>query len=94
MIPSSAIPFLNVCHDGRHKERHNKEIAFSVGLLKKSGVREYNIAHIDDAGLSKEIPIVLNRKIYDIGYCSSDGEVFLIEIMRVKRCTTLQTKKL
>lgn len=88
MIASSSYPFLCVCHDGKHKTRHNKEVMFILSLLKKAGVREYNLHHIKDAELSGEIPIVKNRKIYDIGYCSPDGEVFLIEIMRAKRCTS------
>ncbi len=85
MIPSSAFPFLLVCTDGAHKERHNDEVMLILSLLKKSGIREYNLHHIRDAGLNREIPIAAGKKIYDIGYCSLDGELFMIEIMRVPK---------
>lgn len=44
----------------------------------------YNVHHIRDGGLSTEIPLFLDGRLYDIGYICPDGEVFLIEVMRVK----------
>lgn len=52
-------------------------------LLRIDGVTDYNVHHIRDAGLSPDLPIALNGKFYDIGYKSRDGEMFLIEVMRV-----------
>ncbi|MDP2105882.1 MAG: hypothetical protein Q8J76_07795 [Desulfobulbaceae bacterium] len=54
-----------------------------LSLLKWSGITEFNLHHIQDAGLNKEIPIQRGKKAYDIGYCSQDGELFMIEIMRI-----------
>lgn len=43
----------------------------------------YNVHHIRDGGLSTEIPLFIDGRLYDIGYICPDGEVFLIEVMRV-----------
>ena len=36
-----------------------------------------------DGGLDKDLPIALDGRFYDISYLSDDGELFLIEVMRV-----------
>lgn len=82
-IRSALFPFLEVRTDGRAKQRHNEEVLRVLGLLKRDGVQSYTLHHIRDAGLSSDLPIALGGKYYDIGYKSRDGEVFLVEIMRV-----------
>lgn len=84
MLPSSKIPFLNVKTDGRRKERHNREILFVLGLLRQAGITDYCLHHIDDAGMDRALPLTLKGKWYDISYVSGDGEIFLIEIMRLR----------
>lgn len=84
MLPSSKIPFLNIKTDGRHKDRHNREIMHVLGLLKASGITQYCIHHIDDAGLNHDLPLSLKNKWYDISYVAADGEIFLVEVMRTR----------
>jgi hypothetical protein len=84
LLPSSKIPFLNVKTDGRAKARHNREILYVLGLLRKSGITDYCLHHIDDAGMDKSLPLSLKGKWYDISYVSGDGEIFLVEIMRLR----------
>lgn len=84
MLPSHEFGFLNVPTDGRKKDRHNKEILFLAGLLNRAGIAHLNLHHINDVGLDKSLPVKLGRKIYDITYVAPDGELFMIEIMRVK----------
>jgi len=83
VTPSAALPFVNIRTDGKPKLRHANEISFILSLLKLSGVREFRAEHIYDVGYSKEIPTSKNGKVYDIGYKSRDGEIFLIEVMRL-----------
>lgn len=52
-------------------------------LLRKDGVKIFNMHHVRDGGLCRELPIALDGKYYDISYLSEDGELFLIEVMRV-----------
>ncbi|MDP2106502.1 MAG: hypothetical protein Q8J76_10960 [Desulfobulbaceae bacterium] len=91
--PSSALCFLSVATDGRQKARHNQEVMFILSLLQKSGIRNHNIAHIDDAGINREIPIAKAGKNFDIGYQSADGEIFLIEVMRLGKVQSARRKK-
>lgn len=83
MLPSATIPFLNVKTDGRKKDRHNREILFLVKLLKAAGINDYCMHHVNDAGMNKSLPLTLKGKWYDISYVAPDGEVFMIEMMRV-----------
>lgn len=85
--PSSAFPFFSVATDGKHKKRHHEEVLFLIGLLKKQGMQDYNLHHIDDVGLNKLIPLKIGKKIYDFSYVSRDGEIFLIEVMRIQPIT-------
>ena len=82
-IPSAAVPFIRVETDGRRKDRHNREVMRVLGDLRARGVTHYNLHHVDDGGLDKSVPLNLKGKQYDIGYVAEDGEVFLIEVMRV-----------
>jgi len=82
-VPSAVLPFLTVRTDGKAKERHNRELMRVFRLLRGDGVREFRLHHVNEGGQSREIPIALDGKFYDIGYIAEDGEVFLIEIMRV-----------
>lgn len=52
-------------------------------LLRKDGVKIFNVHHVRDGGLEKELPIALDGRFYDLSYLSDDGELFLIEVMRV-----------
>lgn len=83
-LPSSVCPLLNVLTDGRSKNRHNEEVKRVLGLLRGDGVKLYNVHHIRDGGLSEEITLFYDGRLYDIGYICPDGEVFLIEVMRVR----------
>ena len=84
MLPSPNLPFLNVDTDGRRKNRHNQEILTLVRLLRTSGVKDYCMHHINDGGMVKTLPLTLGGKWYDIAYVAPDGEIFLIEVMRLK----------
>lgn len=84
MLPSSKLGFLNVKTDGRRKHRHNEEILFVSRLLQGAGITDYCLHHVNDAGMNKDLPLCLDGKWYDISYIAPDGEVFLIEIMRVR----------
>ena len=81
--PSSVVPLLNVRTDGRAKSRHNAEVARVLRLLRADGVKDYRLHHISDGGYDKTLPISLDGKFYDVAYRDTDGEVFLIEVMRV-----------
>lgn len=81
--PSSVVPFLNVKTDGRAKSRHNAEVARVLRLLRADGVKDYRLHHISDVGYDKTLPLSLDGKFYDVAYRNPDGEVFLIEVMRV-----------
>lgn len=83
-VPSAVCPLLNVLTDGRSKARHNREVMRILELLRGDGVQRYNLHHIRDGGLEKDIPLFLDGHLYDIGYICPDGEAFLIEVMRVK----------
>lgn len=85
MIPSSQFPFLSVCHDGKHKRRHNQELTFMVSLLRKAGISKINMHHVNDVGLDSSLPIEQDGKFYDIAYENKEGEIFLIELMRIKQ---------
>ena len=52
-------------------------------LLRKDGVKIFNMHHVRDGGLCKDLPLMLDGHCYDISYLSDDGELFLIEVMRV-----------
>lgn len=84
MLPSSKLPFLNVTTDGKKKNRHNTEVLIIARLLQASGVKEFCLHHIDDAGMNHALPLAISGKWYDISYVAPDGEVFLIEVMRLK----------
>ena len=84
MLPSSKFPFLNVHTDGKRKDRHNTEVLIIARLLQASGVKEYCLHHIDDAGMNHALPLSLDGKWYDISYVAPDGELFLVEVMRLR----------
>jgi hypothetical protein len=84
MLPSSTLPFLNVTTDGRKKDRHNREILIISRLLQASGVKDFCLHHIDEAGMNHSLPLMIGGKWYDISYIAPDGEIFLIEVMRLK----------
>lgn len=84
MLPSSRLPFLQINTDGRTKKRHNEEILFWLHQLGKAGINNVGAHHVDDAGLNRDLPLTLAGKWYDIVYEAPDGEVFMIELMRVK----------
>ena len=84
MLPSSSLPFLNVATDGKRKDRHNREVLIIARLLRASGVKEICLHHIDDAGMNHALPLSLDGKWYDIAYEAPDGELFLVEVMRLK----------
>ena len=70
--------------DGRRKNRHNEEILFLAGLIRDAGISDYCLHHVKDGGMNRDLPLTLNGKWYDIVYTAPDGEIFMIEIMRVK----------
>jgi hypothetical protein len=84
MLPSSLHPFLNVRTDGKKKDRHNREVLIIARLLRASGVKEMCLHHIDDGGMNHALPLSLDGKWYDIAYEAPDGELFLVEVMRLK----------
>ena len=84
MLPSSTIPFLNVSTDGRKKDRHNREVLLISRLLQNSGVTDFCMHHIDDGGMNKNLPLSVGERWYDIAYVAGDGEIFLIEVMRLR----------
>lgn len=84
MLPSSSLPFLNVSTDGKRKDRHNREVLLIARLLQASGVKDFCLHHIDDAGMNHALPLMLGGRWYDISYVAPDGEVFLVEVMRLK----------
>lgn len=84
MLPSHHLGFLNVPTDGKRKNRHNQEILFLSRLLKKAGIKYLNLHHINDVDLDKFLPVKIGNKIYDITYIAPDGELFMVEIMRIK----------
>jgi hypothetical protein len=84
VLPSSLLPFLNVSTDGKKKNRHNREVLLIARLLQNTGVKDFCLHHVNDAGMNKNLPLSLNGRWYDIAYVSEDGEVFLIEVMRLR----------
>lgn len=84
MLPSSSLPFLNVATDGKKKDRHNREILIISRLLQASGVKKFCLHHIDDGGMDHTLPLAIGGKWYDISYVAPDGEIFLIEVMRLR----------
>lgn len=83
MLPSAKLPFLNIKTDGRRKNRHNREVLRLLQLLLKDGTTRYCIHHANEAGMDKTLPLTYKEKWYDIVYEAPDGEIFMIEIMRV-----------
>jgi hypothetical protein len=75
--------FLNVSTDGKRKDRHNKEVLLVLKLLQKAGCCHYLLHHVKDAGMTKSLPLQIGNKWYDLSYVSEDGEIFLVEIMRI-----------
>ena len=88
MLPSAKLPFLNVTTDGKRKDRHNKEILLLLKLLQGAGCVHYLAHHVKDAGMTKALPLTLEGKWYDFSYVSHDGEIFMVEIMRVRKFFT------
>jgi hypothetical protein len=84
VLPSSVLPFLNVATDGRKKDRHNREVLFLSALLRDAGVKDFCLHHVDEAGMNHHLPLAIDGKWYDIAYVAPDGEIFLIEVMRLK----------
>lgn len=84
MLPSSFLPFLNVKTDGKKKDRHNREVLIIARLLQASGVKDFCLHHVDDAGMNHALPLSIDGKWYDIAYVAPDGELFLVEVMRLK----------
>jgi len=84
VLPSSILPFLNVSTDGRKKDRHNREVLLIAQLLQSTGVKNFCLHHINDAGMNKNLPLSIDGKWYDIAYVAGDGEVFLVEVMRAR----------
>lgn len=82
-LPSEVVPLVSVFTDGRSKDRHNREVMRLLHLLRIDGVKIFNVHHVRDGGLEKELPIALDGRFYDLSYLSDDGELFLIEVMRV-----------
>ena len=82
-LPSEVVPLVSVFTDGRSKDRHNREVMRLLHLLREDGVKIFNVHHVRDGGLEKELPIALDGRFYDLSYLSDDGELFLIEVMRV-----------
>lgn len=82
-LPSGVVPLVSVFTDGRSKDRHNREVMRLLHLLREDGIKIFNLRHVRDGGLEKDLPIALDGHFYDISYISDDGELFLIEVMRV-----------
>ena len=93
MLPSSVLPFLNVATDGKKKDRHNREVLIIARLLQASGVKEFCLHHVDDAGMNHALPLALGDKWYDISYVAPDGEIFLVEVMRLKYARGLPARE-
>jgi len=82
VLPSAKLPFLNIKTDGKRKDRHNREILLFLKLLQDAGCVHYLAHHVNDAGMTKILPLTLAGKWYDLSYVSQDGEIFMVEIMR------------
>lgn len=80
---SAVLPLLTVSTDGKAKEVHNREVMRVLRLLRADGTKRYILHHVCDGGQDQSIPIALDNKYFDIGYINDDGEIFLVEIMRV-----------
>lgn len=83
MLPSSHLGFLNVRTDGRRKDRHNREVQTVLAGLLASGVTRWCMHHVNDGGMDHTLPLTLGGRWYDIAYEAPDGEIFLIEVMRL-----------
>jgi hypothetical protein len=85
VLPSSRLPFLNVSTDGKAKDRHNREILFFSRMLQAAGTKKICLHHVNDAGMAYDLPLTVGKKWYDIAYVAADGEIFLVEIMRIRQ---------
>lgn len=85
MLPSANLPFLNVKTDGKAKDRHNREVLFFARLLRAAGIKNLCLHHVDDGGMNRDLPLTFKGKWYDVVYVSPDGEIFMVEIMRVRQ---------
>lgn len=85
MLPSSTLPFINIETDGKAKDRHNREILFFSRLLQAAGTKKICLHHVNDAGMAYDLPLTVGKKWYDIAYVAPDGEIFLVEIMRIRQ---------
>jgi hypothetical protein len=85
VLPSASMGFINIESDGKHKNRHNEELLFLLKLLQQAGCKYFLTHHVKDGGMTKSLPLMLDHKWYDLSYVSSDGEIFLIEIMRLRK---------
>ena len=88
MLPSAKLPFLNIKTDGKRKDRHNREILLFLKLLQDAGCVHFLAHHVNDAGMNKSLPLTLDNKWYDFSYVSHDGEIFMVEIMRIGKFYT------
>ena len=93
MLPSSVLPFVNVSTDGKRKDRHNREVLFFSRLLRAAGVRDLCLHHVDDADMNRALPLTLAGKWYDLVYVATDGEVFLVEVMRARKLYTADAQE-
>lgn len=82
MLPSSRFPFLSVAGDGPAKDTHSRLVLLVYGALRAAGIRNLNLAHVQEGGLNGRIPLVYRGKWYDIAFLDLNGEIVLIEIMR------------
>ena len=84
MLPSSSLGFLNVTTDGKKKDRHNEEVLFFSRLIQRAGIKTFCLHHVNDAGMDRSLPLAVGGRWYDIAYVAPDGEIFLIEVMRLR----------
>ena len=82
MLPSSRFPFLSVATDGKRKDKHSRLVQRFFNLLRCAGVRQINLAHVQEGGLDRRLSLVKAGKVYDLAFVDEEGEVILLEVMR------------
>ena len=73
-------PFLKLETDDKHKQEHHEVLKSLLEIFQKTGMKHYNISHIDDPTRDKELPIKIGKHLFDLSFPVNSKTVAMIEL--------------
>jgi len=82
--PAPTMPFISFLTDDKRKKVHHEALSNIVEIFRKTGMKDYNVSHIDDPERNPDIPIKIGPHLFDLSFHKDLHTIVLLEVKILK----------